>query len=56
MLQKTQDYFPLAISNRWVYGREKLDEQKHMSERVLQVRRRDGQDMYYLSHYGYVYH
>ncbi len=56
VLQETQDYLPLAIGNRWVYEREDLDKQEYVSERVLQVRRRDEHGMFYLSHYGYVYH
>jgi outer membrane lipoprotein-sorting protein len=48
--QNTQDYLPLAIGNRWVYGREDLDAQAFMSENGLQVCYRDEKDIYYLSH------
>jgi hypothetical protein len=51
---RTKDYLPLAIGNRWVYGRDDIDAQVFVAENGLQVRYRDEKDIYYLSHYGFV--
>jgi len=53
--EQVRDYLPLAIGNRWSYGWEGVDASDYLVEHVLEVRSRDEEGVFYLSHYNYAY-
>jgi len=54
--EESRDWWPLAVGNRWSYVRENLNPEDFAGAHTLEVRYRDEEEIYYLSHceYGYL--